>query len=70
MRQRFVERVESAKRDESKMISVTTLEGFQSRYNWYHQHNKDAEAITFDSNNASPQEIALKIEKLIDAEKS
>jgi len=68
LEQRFLERVESAKRDESKTISVTTLEGFHSRYNWYHEQNKDNEANTFDSSKETSEEIVLKIEKLINTQ--
>jgi hypothetical protein len=65
LEQRFLERVESAKLDESKKISVTTLEGFHSRYNWYLEQNKDKEAITFDSSKLTAEDIVLKIEELI-----
>jgi predicted kinase len=65
LEQRFLERVESAKRDDSKTISVTTLEGFHSRYNWYLEKNKDNEAFIFDSNKLAAEDIALNIEELI-----
>lgn len=69
LEQRFLERVESAKRDDSKTISVTTIEGFHSRYAWYCSDNKDTEATTFDSSRATAEEISLQIEKLINARK-
>lgn len=66
LEQRFLERVESAKRDQTKKISVSTLEGFRSKYRWYLEENKDSEATTFDSSKQTAEEISLSIEKLID----
>lgn len=68
LEKRFLERVESAKRDENKIISVTTLDGFHSRYNWYLEQNKDNEAITLDSNKLTAEEIVLSIERLINSQ--
>lgn len=68
LEQRFLERVVSAKRDDSKTISVTTIEGFHSRYDWYHSSNKDNEAATFDSSKKTAEEISIEIEKLIDSQ--
>lgn len=65
LEKRFLERVASASRDTSKTISVTTLEGFHSRYDWYLDQNKDHEATTFDSSELTPEDIMLEIEKLL-----
>lgn len=65
LEQRFLDRVESAQQNESKTISVTTLDGFHSRYNWYLEQNKDNEAITFDSSILTPEQICLNIEMLV-----
>ena len=57
LEKRFLDRVESAKLDNTKKISVTTLEGFHSRYQWYLQENKDADAVVFDSEKLSTEDI-------------
>lgn len=64
LEQRFLERVDSALQANSKNISVTTLEGFHSRYQWYLDTNKDLEGITFDSSKMTPEEIVAEIMKL------
>lgn len=65
LKQRFLERVESSKQDGGKRISVNTIDGFDNRYEWYKQCNRDPEAITFDSSKKTAEEIALEIEHLI-----
>lgn len=67
LKQRFIERVESSRQEGGKRISVDTIEGFDTRYEWYESYNKDPEATTFDSSKSSAEEIALKIEKIIDS---
>ncbi len=69
LEQRFLERVNSALQADSKKISVTTLEGFHSRYQWYLNTNKDFEGITFDSNKMTAEEIVTEIMKLMDTRK-
>lgn len=63
LEKRFLERVDSASKT-NKTISVTTLEGFHSRYTWYLNTNKDIEGITFDSSSLSAEEIVGEIIKL------
>lgn len=67
LEKRFLERVDSALQANSKTISVTTLEGFHSRYQWYLNTNKDFVGITFDSSKMSAEEIVAEIMKLADA---
>ncbi len=57
LEKRFLDRVESAKLNEHKNISVTTLEGFHSRYQWYLNQNKDPEGLTLDSGSLTSEEI-------------
>jgi predicted kinase len=57
LKERFLQRVESAQKIDAKKISVTTLEGFQSRYDWYISTNKDPEAETLDSGHYSEEEL-------------
>jgi len=64
LEKRFLERVELATQANSKTISVTTLEGFHSRYQWYLNSNKDHDGITLDSGRLSPEEIVDEIKKL------
>lgn len=64
LEKRFLERVESATQANSKTISVTTLEGFHSRYQWYLNTNKDPEATTLDSSQLSAEEIVAEINTL------
>lgn len=66
LEQRFLERVDSATQS-NKNISVTTLEGFYSRYQWYLNTNKDSDGITFDSSKLSAEEIVGEIMKLTSA---
>lgn len=65
LEKRFLERVESASKIDNKNISVTTLEGFHSRYQWYLNINKDINGITFDSDKMSADEIYSEIINLI-----
>jgi predicted kinase len=65
LEKRFLDRVASAKERNSKNIAVTTVDGFQSRYQWYINTNKDITAKTFDSSKLSPEEILSQIEELI-----
>lgn len=67
LEKRFLERVDSAIQANSKTISVTTLEGFHSRYQWYLHTNKDPEGTILDSSKLSQEEILLEIEKMIAA---
>ena len=69
LRQRFLDRVAQAQHDGSKKISVTTIKGFEDRYNWYTNGNKDLDAPTFDSSVLSPQEIVEKIDTIIESYK-
>ena len=64
LEKRFLARVESAKVS-SKTISVTTLEGFHSRYQWYLNQNKDYDGVVFDSEELTPEDIVAKIDDLI-----
>ncbi len=64
LEKRFLERVNSANQVNSKTISVTTLEGFYSRYQWYLSTNKDFDGITFDSSKLTAEEIVTEIIKL------
>ncbi|MBP6925607.1 MAG: AAA family ATPase [Candidatus Pacebacteria bacterium] len=64
LEKRFLERVDSASKVDSKNISVTTLEKFHSRYQWYLNTNKDLDGITFDSGKMSPEEIITEINAL------
>ncbi len=64
LEKRFLERVDSATQANSKTISVTTLEGFHSRYQWYLNTNKDLNGTTFDSSKMSADEIVTEIIKL------
>ncbi len=64
LEKRFIERVESAK-NTGRILSVVTLEGFYSRYDWYINKNKDLDAVTFNSSVLSPEEIAKEIMKLV-----
>ena len=65
LEERFIERVESATK-KGNNISVTTLDGFHSRYNWYLDSSKDPHGIVFDSHELSTEEIASRIIDLID----
>jgi predicted kinase len=67
--QRFLDRVANAQHDGNKKISVTTIKGFEDRYNWYTNGNKDLEAPTFNSSILSPQEIVEKIDAIIESYK-
>ncbi len=67
LEKRFLERVESAKKVDSKTISVTTVEGFKSRYDWYITTNKDPEGIVLDSNELSLDQILEEIKTMISA---
>lgn len=60
LEKRFLARVDSAK-TKGNTISVTTLEGFHSRYQWYLNTNKDPEGTTFDSGKMSAEEISSEI---------
>jgi predicted kinase len=64
LEKRFLERVESSK-IKGNNISVTTLDGFHSRYDWYLTTNKDPDGIIFDSAKLSTEEISSKITDLI-----
>lgn len=65
LEKRFLERVDTATQTNSKTISVTTLEGFHSRYQWYLNTNKDSSGITFDSSKMSAEEIVTEIMNLV-----
>jgi predicted kinase len=66
LKERFLARVESAKIDNGKKLSVTTLDGFQKRYDEYANNNKDVDAVTFNSGVLPMKEIVAQIDNLID----
>jgi shikimate kinase len=55
---RFLERLDTRLRGGTKNMSVTTLEGFHSRYRWYVEKNKDLNGITLDSSKLSAEEFS------------
>lgn len=65
LEERFLSRVESAQLKNSKTISVTTLEGFYSRYQWYLNTNKDFSGIVLDSSVLNAEEIVIEIDRLL-----
>jgi shikimate kinase len=69
LEKRFLDRVASAKANDSKTISVTTLDGFHSRYQWYINGNKDLDGIVFDSGKLTSEEILAKIDIIINSQK-
>lgn len=66
LRQRFAARVETGAKIDRPQIAVMTVEGFDLRYNWYKNENKDHEAVvTLDSNKLDIEEIISHIDTLI-----
>ena len=66
LKQRFLERVASAKNNGKQNISVTTAEEFDSRYEKYQDSYKDKSAgLTLDSDKLSLEEIVAEIDKFI-----
>jgi predicted kinase len=70
LEKRFFDRVASAKTTNSKKISVTSIDGFNSRYDWYINKNKDFDAQIIDSSKYAPEEILDKVKKLLALKKS
>lgn len=67
LRQRFLERVAAGKKIDRPHILVTTIEGFDLRYRWYVNENKDQHAAaTLDSSIFSLDEIIAEIDELIE----
>jgi len=64
LQKRFLQRVISAKNNNGD-IAVTTIEDFNSRYQWYIKTNKDLKGETFNSDKLNPEDIVAEIEKLI-----
>lgn len=65
LEKRFQERVLDAKKRDFKKISVTTKEGFDSRYEWYVTENKDSDAMVFDTAENSPEEVFEKVRRVL-----
>lgn len=65
LKERFLERVELSKRDNTKPLSVSTIEDFHFGYTWHKENNIDPDAIVFDSSKLTSYEIVEEIKKLL-----
>lgn len=66
LRERFAARIAAGKKIDRPQIAVMTVEGFDLRYNWYMNENKDQKAVvTLDSNRLDLEEIILQIDTLV-----
>ncbi len=66
LKQRFLDRVTDGRKIDRPHISVTTVDGFDARYRWYADENKDRDAAaTLDSSALTVEEIVATITEMV-----